>query len=156
MSHLFIEKQAWLMLSDFQEEPSSMCNGPCSDLEEMESQDPQASRPPGLGQCFPCHHREAIAGEDVESPPGRISKEALRREDTSCQIIFEDIVDFFYGLTSFSLPLQQSLPIPAPHVGEYGKIVIKVSVPKSSPWAGRIRMAKYRSGFILFLLEGFV
>ena len=27
-----------------------MFNDPCSDLEEMESQDPQARRPPGLGQ----------------------------------------------------------------------------------------------------------
>lgn len=118
------------MLGDFEKEPSSVSNAPSSDTNEMESQGFEASGPSGFGQCFSFHHREDVISHRIEAPPGRIGKEAFRGQYPSGQIILQDIMNLFHHSTSFPLPPKQSLPIPTPYVGDHGKMVVRVSVPK--------------------------
>jgi hypothetical protein len=113
-----------MMVGNLEKEPSSMFNDPCGDTNKMESQSFETSGPPGLGQCLSFHHGEDIVGDDSESPPGRIGKEAFRWQYPSGQIILQDIVNLLYCATTFPLPPEQSLPIPTPHIGDYGKVVI--------------------------------
>lgn len=118
------------MLSIFEKKPSSMFNDPCSNTNETESPGLETSKPPGLRQCFPFHHREDVIGHHIESPPGRIGKEVFRGQHALGQIILKDIMNLFCRRTSLPLPPEQPLLIPTPHGGGHGEVVIRVSLPK--------------------------
>ena len=67
----------------------------------------KTNRPPGRRQGFPLHHGEDIVSQGIEPPPSGIGKESFRGHHASGEIIFEDIMGFFYRSTAFPLPLQQ-------------------------------------------------
>jgi hypothetical protein len=119
-----------MMFRDLKEEPPSMFNDSSCDTEKMKSQGFETDGPPGLRQCLSLHYREDIVSHDIESPPGRISKESFGRQYPCRQVIFEDIVNLFDRPTAFPLPPEQSLSIPTPHIGHDGKVVIGIPVLK--------------------------
>ena len=94
------------MSRNLKEESSPMFNDSSCDTEQMKSQGFEASRPPGDGQGFSFHDGDNIICEKVESPPRCIGKESFRRENPTCEIIFEDIMHLFHASASFSLPLE--------------------------------------------------
>ena len=105
-----------------------MFNDSSCDTEEMESEGFETSGPPGGRQGLSLHHRQDIVGHDIEPPPSGIGKESFGRQHPSCEIIFEDIMNFFDRPTSFSLPPNKLLSIPTPHIGHHGKVVIGVPI----------------------------
>src|SRR4030065_1794998 len=91
-----------------------MVNDSPRDAEQMISECFKTNRPPGRRQRFPLHHGEDIVSQGIESPPSSRGKESVGGHHPSCEIIFKDIMGFFYRSTTFPLPLQQPLPIPTP------------------------------------------
>jgi hypothetical protein len=146
-----------MLVPNLQKEPSSMVNDSSSDAEQMIPERFKTNRPPGRRQGFPLHHGEDIVGEGIEPPPSGIGKESFGRHHASCQVIFEDIVNLFHRPTAFSLPLQQSLSIPTPHVGDDGKIVIGVAVRKEFSLKGLDTNYELRSSqdWVLSHTKGF-
>ena len=113
-----------MIFGDLQEEPSPMVNDPSRDAEQMISECFKTNRPPGRRQRFPLHHGEDIVSQGIEPPPSSIGKESFSGHHPCCEVIFEDIVGFFYRSTAFPLPLQQPFPIPTPDIGDNGKVMI--------------------------------
>src|SRR4030042_3555305 len=129
-SCFFVKKKMGMVFCNFQKEPSSMFNDSSGDAGQMVSEGFKTDRPPKWRQGFSFHDGQDIVGEQIESPPSRIGKESFSRHNPGSQIIFEDIVDLLHGSASFPLPPQQSLPVPAPYIGNYSKVVIGISILK--------------------------
>jgi len=121
---LLVKMETGMIGYDLKEETSSMVNNSPRDAKQMISERFKTNRPPGRRQRFPLHHGEDIVGEGIESPPSGIGKESFRWHHPSGEIIFEDIMDFFYRSTAFSLPPEQSLSVPTPDIGDDGKVMI--------------------------------
>lgn len=119
-----------MILGNLEEVFSSMFNDSACEVEEVKSQGFETHRPPAFGQGFSFADREDVGGEGIESPPEGLDKEAFRGEHPCCQITLNNIINLLNRSAAFSLPAEQSLPIPAHHVGEDGKVVLGLSILK--------------------------
>src|SRR5512136_2792497 len=113
-----------MTFGDFQVDSTSMNNEPTGYMQQMKPQSLQPSSPPRTGQALSFHDREDVVGQHIQAEPSGIGKETFTGDTAARQVIFQNVNHFLYRPASLPLPAQQPFPLPAPHIGDHGKVVV--------------------------------
>ena len=130
LSRFLINRKTGMTLGNLQVDSTPMNNDPTRHVQQMKPQRLQPSRPPRTRQTLSFHHCQDIVSQNIQTKPSGIGKEPFTRHTAHGQIILQNIDDFLHSPTPLPLPTQKSLPIPTPHIGNDGKVMIPIPIGK--------------------------